>query len=112
MCVDVYLCMEQRETRIKSDCFFSFSVFKCLFELLCLCLRNGYLCFDFFAQITKGEEQTRVLAEDQKKKKKKHHENKGSEHQQRGSKHTDPILPSPHCAGGTTHDSVYKAINP
>lgn len=90
MCVDVYLCMEQRETRVKSDFFVLFPV---NFKLLCLCVRNGYSRSDFFAQLTKGKEQTRVLAEDQKTSRGK--KKKVSEHQQRGSKHTDPTLPCP-----------------
>lgn len=61
--------------------------------------------FDFIAQLTKGEEQTRALATDQ------NIAGERSDHQQWTS--PPPHPPTPNCcAGGNTHDSVYKAINP
>lgn len=103
-CVDVYSSMEQCETRINKSSFF------CLFYVWGFFLVNLNLSqkrFDFIAQLTKGEEQTRVLATDQ------NIAGERSDHQQWTSPPTPPThLPPNCCAGGNTHDSVYKAINP
>lgn len=71
-------------------CLFMFS-FDIYFRFLRLCVRNCYLCFNFFAQLTKGIEQNWFLAESQTM----------------WVSSVDSLY-----TGGTKHYSVYKAINP
>lgn len=68
--------------------FIFYIVFKCI--SVGLCLRNCYLCFDFFAQFTKGVDYSWFLAE---------------------SLAVLAVSPESPRADDSQHNSVYKAIN-